>query len=174
MIVTTDEGLYRYDMNDILRVDDKVHNTPTLVFVQKGKGVTNITGEKVTEAQVLQVIPRVLSDHGPHPRFFIVIAADDPPGYTLYAEWPDSAGSAEIAAEIDQALSDVNIEYRAKRASGRLLPLTLRRLSGGAGHRYRMHCVAAGQRDAQFKHLHLQHESECSFDFRSFVEPSEN
>lgn len=174
VIVTTGEGLYRYNMNDILRVDGKVHNTPTLVFVQKGKGVTNITGEKVTEAQVLQVIPRVLSEHGPHPRFFIVIAADDPPGYTLYAEWPDSAGSAEIAAEIDRALSDVNIEYRAKRASGRLLPLTLRRLRGGAGNRYRMHCVSAGQRDAQFKHLHLQHESECSFDFRSLVELSEN
>lgn len=173
VIVTTGEGLYRYDINDILRVDGRVRNTPTLQFVQKGKGVTNITGEKVTESQVLNVVLQVLSKHGPHPRFFVMIAADDPPAYTLYVEWDAPDDLAGIAAEVDRTLSEVNIEYKAKRASGRLLPLTLGPLRRGAGGQYRQHCVSAGQRDAQFKYLHLQHESECSFDFRSLVSSPE-
>ena len=52
VFVTTPEGLYRYDMNDIVRVTGRVNETPTLKFVQKGKGVTNITGEKLHEDQV--------------------------------------------------------------------------------------------------------------------------
>ena len=43
VFVTTGEGLYRYDMNDIVRVNGRFFATPALEFVQKGKGVTNIT-----------------------------------------------------------------------------------------------------------------------------------
>ncbi len=53
VFVTTVDGLYRYDMNDIVAATDRVAATPTLVFVQKGRGVTSITGEKLAEAQVL-------------------------------------------------------------------------------------------------------------------------
>ena len=52
VFITTIDGLYRYDINDIVRVNGRVFETPALEFVQKGKGVTNITGEKLTEAQV--------------------------------------------------------------------------------------------------------------------------
>src|SRR5690606_10467957 len=47
VFVTTPAGLYRYDMNDVLRVTGRLGNTPLLRFVQKGRGVTNITGEKL-------------------------------------------------------------------------------------------------------------------------------
>ena len=50
VIVTTSDGLYRYDMNDIVRVSGWINETPTLTFVQKGKGATSITGEKLYEA----------------------------------------------------------------------------------------------------------------------------
>ncbi len=52
IVVTTLGGLVRYHMNDVVRVTGKVGATPTLAFVRKGRGVTNITGEKLAEDQV--------------------------------------------------------------------------------------------------------------------------
>ena len=56
VIVTTPSGLYRYFINDLVRVRGFLHKTPLLKFMQKGKGVTNITGEKLYESQVLAAV----------------------------------------------------------------------------------------------------------------------
>jgi hypothetical protein len=63
VIVTTPSGLYRYFINDLVRVTGFLHRMPLLRFVQKGKGVTNITGEKLYEAQVLAAVRDVLCSH---------------------------------------------------------------------------------------------------------------
>ncbi|MCY4583268.1 MAG: GH3 auxin-responsive promoter family protein, partial [Chloroflexi bacterium] len=101
---------------------------------------------------------------GAPPDFFIMLADEAASGYTLYVETAASAGGA-AAEEIERLLSASNIEYEGKRKSGRLAPLRVRLLPGGAGGRYRESCVASGQRDAQFKYLHLQYTRDCAFDF---------
>ena len=170
VFVTTPEGLYRYDMNDIVRVSGMVHETPTLDFVQKGKGTTSITGEKLTESQALDAAPAALLRRNVHQRFFIVIADEDASGYTLFVE-ADSHGDADaIAAEVDSRLCELNVEYEAKRKSGRLIPLEVRWLRRGTGDRYRAVCVESGQRDTQFKYLHLQYARECRLDFATLTE----
>ena len=50
VIVTTAAGLYRYFINDLVQVTGFLHATPLFRFMQKGKGVTNITGEKLYES----------------------------------------------------------------------------------------------------------------------------
>ena len=37
---TTSAGLYRYDINDVVRVVDFYRNTPVIQFVRKGQGMT--------------------------------------------------------------------------------------------------------------------------------------
>ncbi|MCS6265807.1 MAG: hypothetical protein H8K11_18850 [Nitrospira sp.] len=59
----------------------------------------------------------------------------------------------------------MNIECKAKRASGRLQPIRVLRLRCGTGDAYRQHCVSQGQREAQFKLIRLQYFHECTFDF---------
>ena len=179
VFVTTPEGLYRYDMNDIVRVSGMVHQTPTLDFVQKGKGTTSITGEKLTESQVLDAVPPVLSRGHVRQRFFIVIADEDAAGYTLFVEADDRGAydgdndgenGAAIAVELDSRLCELNVEYEAKRKSGRLIPLEVRWLRRGVGEQYRAICVESGQRDTQFKYLHLQYARECRLDFTALTE----
>lgn len=165
VFVTTSDGLYRYDMNDILRVNGKVHATPTLEFVQKGKGTTNITGEKLTEAQVLTAATDALREREIRPRFYIVLADPAASRYTLYVEADFHGNRRDLADDVDRRLGALNIEYDGKRKSGRLQPLIVRWLEDGAGDAYRMSRVAAGQRDAQFKYLYLQNADECAFDF---------
>ncbi|MCY3806562.1 MAG: GH3 auxin-responsive promoter family protein [bacterium] len=169
VFATTPDGLYRYDINDIVRVTGRVHETPTLEFVQKGAGVTNITGEKLTEGQVLEAVRSALPGRGVRPDFFIMIAHEDTAGYTLFVEAGGRIGAADLAESVDERLCASNIEYRAKRRSGRLAPVALRQLRSGTGDRYRASCVASGQRDAQFKYLHLQYARECRFDFAGAV-----
>ncbi|MGZ5170715.1 MAG: GH3 family domain-containing protein, partial [Burkholderiales bacterium] len=62
VIVTTPSGLYRYFFNDVVRVSGFLHRTPLLQFRQKGKGVTNITGEKLYEAQVLAAVRAIMDE----------------------------------------------------------------------------------------------------------------
>ena len=77
----------------------------------------------------------------------------------------------DLAVEVDRHLGIMNVEYHSKRRSGRLGPLQVRWLPAGTGDLYRASCVAAGQRDAQFKYLHLQYARDCAYDFESVAEP---
>lgn len=169
IIVTTADGLYRYDMNDIVRVTGRIHATPTLEFVQKGKGVTSITGEKLHESQVLGAVGEALEATDTAAAFFIVLADAESAGYTLYVEpREDGVRDPGLAALVDAGLRSTNIEYDGKRASGRLDALRIGWLRTGTGDAFREHRVAGGQRDAQFKYLHLQAIEECGFDFEPF------
>ena len=169
VVVTTADGLYRYDMNDILRVTGRVHATPTLEFVQKGRGATSITGEKVHEDQVIGAVGDALETTDAAADFFIVLADAESAAYRLYLEpRRHSVPDPRLAALVDARLRVVNIEYDAKRASGRLNALELGHLRRGTGDAYREHRVQAGQRDAQFKYLHLQRAEDCTFDFAAY------
>lgn len=174
VFVTTVDGLYRYDMNDIVRVAGRVRGTPTLQFVQKGQGVTSITGEKLYEGQMLSAVSEALAEAGVRWSFFIALADRQCAGYTLWleAEAPTAGGLDALARNIDQRLQAANIEYASKRQSARLLPLSAKRLRSGTGEDYRARRVAAGQRDAQFKYLHLQYADECGYDFPARALPS--
>ncbi len=165
VFVTTTDGLYRYAMHDIVRVTGKLNQTPVLDFVQKGKGVTSITGEKLYEAQVLDAVTTALADRGIEADFFIMLADQEKAGYALYVEGAPVSTDPDLAADIEARLRALNIEYDAKRASERLHPLQLSWLRDGAGAAYRADRVAGGQRDAQFKYLHLQFAHDCGFDF---------
>ena len=59
VLFTTAAGLYRYFMNDLVEVTGFFHRTPLLRFVQKGKGVTSLTGEKLYEAQAIEAVQDV-------------------------------------------------------------------------------------------------------------------
>jgi hypothetical protein len=166
VITTTESGLYRYFMHDIVEVDGMFENTPCLRFVQKGKGVTSLTGEKLYESQLLHALKTIRGDDANAP-FFLAVAHNDPAHYRLYIESAHTA--PDMATQLDDALGALNIEYKAKRDSGRLHPLSIAFLSNGAGDAYRQHCIAQGQRDAQWKLVRLQYAHECPFDFTPFL-----
>ena len=172
IFITTQDGLYRYDMNDIVRVTRKINATPCLEFVQKGQGVTSITGEKLYENQVLKAVMGALADKDISLEFFVMLANTEASSYTLFLETADGIPPAapDLAAAVDRALRSVNIEYESKRASGRLAPTEIRLLRSGAGGKYRANRVAAGQRETQFKYLHLQYAQECPFDFNAHAQ----
>jgi sterol desaturase/sphingolipid hydroxylase (fatty acid hydroxylase superfamily) len=171
VFVTTSTGLYRYFINDIVRATGRFQATPTITFVQKGKGVTTITGEKLYESQVLEAMHAAQAEVREFARFFVMLADVKNARYRLLVECdarfrPDGA---RFSARVDALLGERNIEYRAKRASGRLGPLELRPMREGFGEAYRAWCVGNGQRDAQFKTIALQYAADFRFDYEDWM-----
>jgi hypothetical protein len=168
--VTTAAGLYRYFMNDLVEVTGVFENTPLLRFVQKGRGVTSLTGEKLYEAQVIQAVQDIARRHGVAAAFFLLVANEEPSSYTLFLE--RDAGRAEpqsFAGHVDTRLGELNLEYHSKRTSGRLGPLTVAWLTGDAAEAYKTACVRAGQREGQFKPAVLQYRRDLTFSLDPYV-----
>ncbi len=67
-----------------MRVVGHLHRTPLLRFVQKGKGVTSITGEKLYESQVLVAVRAVLDQYGASARFVMMLADEADRRYSLF------------------------------------------------------------------------------------------
>ena len=168
VIITTPSGLYRYFINDIVLAEGKFQNTPMIRFLQKGKGVTNITGEKLYENQLANAMSRMKNSFASHPNFYLMLANVERQFYHLYLEVDDMmVGITEFATSFDKALAELNGEYRAKRESGRLHPLEINLLERGTGELYRAYCIQSGQKDGQFKMVTLQYAHQCSFKFQS-------
>ncbi|MEP6592071.1 MAG: GH3 auxin-responsive promoter family protein [Acidobacteriota bacterium] len=171
VLITTASGLYRYFMNDLVEVTGVFQGTPLLRFVQKGRGVTSLTGEKLYEAQTIESVCDVASRCGFASSFFVMVADEQASAYRLFVEPDDAAhpDAQRVAAQIDHRLGQLNIEYYGKRASGRLRPLNLMWLKPGAGEAYKMACVRAGQREGQFKPVVLQYRKDLRFSFDDYV-----
>jgi hypothetical protein len=169
VVITTAAGLYRYFMNDIVEVTGRFRATPLLRFVQKGRGVTNLTGEKLYEAQVIDAVQSELSRCGIAPTYFVVIADEERTMYRLFVEGPGPADVAMLAREVDRRLGELNIEYRSKRSSGRLAPLTAAWLRPGAAEAYKAAAVRAGQREGQLKPPALQYRRDLLVPFEEYI-----
>ena len=167
IFVTTQNGLYRYFINDIVEVNGRCNSTPTIRFTQKGKGVTNITGEKLYENQLVQVIEAVKQEYGLDTDFFLMLADKKRLQYHLYLE-NEPVEELGLLRNLEEKLSNLNIEYENKRKSGRLQSLNLKFLKIGAGEAYKKYCIENGQRESQFKVAHLQYKEDCIFDFHQY------
>lgn len=170
VIVTTPSGLYRYFINDIVRVVGRFRMTPTIRFLQKGRGVTSITGEKLYESHVLEALNIVGREFDVQADFFLMLADVSGQAYRLYIELGAAKNLPErLSNSIELALFRLNEEYRAKRESGRLMPLRVLLMKAGAGEAYRAHCIRQGQKEGQFKTVTLQYAHRCDFPLQSYV-----
>lgn len=167
VFVTTTTGLYRYDMNDILKVDGFFNQTPTLKFMQKGKGATNITGEKLYEVQLIEAVKAIEHICNVKIDFYQLIANEEGSHYEFYFEPKTKieVSSDHIIELLDEHLQKLNIEYATKRQSDRLTKIIGHALREGTHDHYKIHCLNKGQKEGQFKILLLQYKKNTDFDY---------
>ncbi len=166
VIVTTDSGLYRYFMNDLVEVTGRFHATPTTQFVRKGRGVTSITGEKLYENQVIEAVQATGDELGQSTDFLLMLADPEESRYRLVIELDlDRTAAEQWGRSVERALGERNLEYAQKRKSGRLRALQIISVASGTGELYKRHMLAKGQREGQFKLVALQYATDCTFDF---------
>jgi hypothetical protein len=124
LILTTRAGLYRYDINDVVRVTGFYNRTPLIEFVRKGRDVTNITGEKLHVNQVIEAIAQAQNSAGVAVQHFRACADVEKSLYAFAVElnggMPTAQQLSQMLRELDQCLRKLNVEYAQKRASRRL------------------------------------------------------
>lgn len=164
IFITTKAGLYRYNINDIIEVTGFYYKTPTIRFVQKGKGVTNITGEKLYEQQLIQAVNNATSLVGLAVTFFMALANSEKAVYELYTEfdaiYAENATTKRFIDEVENQLKKLNMEYAAKRKSLRLNPLKLFVLGENAFESFKQCRIKQGIREAQIKSVPLTQDRE--------------
>lgn len=161
ILLTTDYGLYRYNIFDVVRCTGFFNKTPLLEFLSKGAHFANITGEKVSEYQITGAMTEVLRNLNLNLTSYSVAPCwdDEMPYYGLFVERGDIASrddGAKLTQALEHALARVNIEYASKRDSQRLGPMRLfvipthawqqwdrQRLArnGGAAEQYKHPCL---------------------------------
>ena len=160
LVITTSAGLYRYDLDDIVEVTGHLGRAPLLRFVRKGANILSVTGEKVSEEQVVAAARAMLSELSGAAVVGFTAAhrldnlQDGVPLIQLGVEGlPADADLPALGRAFDRALRTGNIEYDAKRATDRLGPAAVVALSPGAYQRFRDARIAAGAPEAQVKDL---------------------
>jgi sterol desaturase/sphingolipid hydroxylase (fatty acid hydroxylase superfamily) len=150
-------GLYRYNMNDIMRVVNFLNDCPLLVFHQKGNGICNITGEKLYESQLLEVLD---SFHW-QMVYFQALADEENAQYVGYVEWSNipSEDVTLLEKQFDEALCKLNVEYAEKRAGGRLKSFKLVVMKPGTYNSVKEQALKSGMIEGQFKTILLQYKS---------------
>jgi hypothetical protein len=157
LIVTNWAGLWRYDLDDCVRVTGHLGQSPVFEFLSRGLHTANITGEKITEHQVVEAMRIAAGQIGAHVETFVLQGHfDSVPYYQLRIEANDGDDLQRLGDLMDRALGELNIEYGAKRKSGRLGPIRPATLASGTLTREEQARIAArGGRDEQYKHQYL-------------------
>jgi peptidoglycan hydrolase-like protein with peptidoglycan-binding domain len=162
ILFTTSAGLYRYHINDVVKVLGFENQAPLLEFQYKGGNISSFTGEKITELQVVQAMTSTLQELNMSANFFTVIPQFKPqPHYELWLELPslpsEDSGHhiSRVATVMDEKLKHINIEYKAKRESGRLDSFEAKILVPGTYEKLRKHLCTQHVADAQIKVSHL-------------------
>ncbi len=158
ILFTTSGGLYRYHINDIVKVVGWYNRTPLIEFLHKGGNISSFTGEKLTESQVTEAMLSAQKELNFRARFFTLMPVFRPePHYELYLEFDGTSNLDEtaLARAFDRHLCRLNIEYEAKRESLRLTEIKAIRLPAESYERLRKELVAQGVPDAQVKVSHL-------------------
>lgn len=162
IIATTGEGLLRYHINDLIEVSGYYNKTPLIRFVQKGRGVTNLTGEKLYEAHIIEAMNIAANELELIDYFYIALANSEKMQYQLFIE---SKLLEEIRAlpleklklSVDKALQILNCEYASKRESQRLAMLECKIVPFGLEERLRRQKLLQGQRENQLKISRLEY-----------------
>jgi hypothetical protein len=159
LIVTTPGGLYRYDINDVVRVAGFFNRTPLIEFVRKGRDVTNITGEKLHVNQVIEAMAQSQIAAGIVVQHFRACAEAEKSRYVfsveLYGVLPAQEQLSRMLQELDSRLRELNVEYGQKRASQRLAAPVLHVMKPGWFERHANATLQRGAGDVQFKALLL-------------------
>jgi hypothetical protein len=150
VVVTTAGGLWRYRLGDLVEVDGFVGATPSLRFLGREGNVSDLCGEKLSEAFVTRAVEGSCCSLDLAPGFALLapeIREDGNPHYTLFLE---GECPAALLPSLEAQLRK-NPHYALCRDLGQLKPLRCCRIVPGAYDTYCRITSAPGSRLGDIK-----------------------
>jgi hypothetical protein len=178
ILLTTAGGLYRYQIHDLVRCVGFHGRAPLIEFLNKGAHFSSLTGEKLSEFQVVAAVNEAQRAAGARLGSYLLLPNwGDPPFYSLLVEEsdvPDRAAADRLAEEVEAALRRTNLEYENRRATLRLGPTRVRRITDGSWGRFqRRRLSRSGGTVEQYKQPHLMPDLEAIATFEFVDGPRE-
>lgn len=160
IIFTNYSGLYRYNINDCIQVTGFYEKTPMFTFCHKGKHMSNIAGEKLTEYQVTESVHKAGEKIGYRLHDFVVCLHWDEqfPCYYLIKDGDRNDRPEKLQkfiTTVDEELMKMNHEYRSKRKSLRLGPLILKSVTANGYRKYENNKQKQAHNLSQYKQTFL-------------------
>ena len=159
VVVTTPGGLYRYQMEDQVKVVGFSEETPLLEFIGKSDDTSDLVGEKLSAAHVSQALQEAFQFTNLSPTFSQLQAlSSDLPRYTLRLVEPMIENNQTLQTALLQALESKlqeNPGYKYARSLGQLQELRLEVISSDQAdvlvENLVSERIAAGQRAGDIK-----------------------
>ncbi len=123
LIVTTYSGLYRYNMNDVVKCSGFVGTTPKVVFMRKSSEVSNIHGEKLHGSVVVECMAKVAAKYGAEISILQVFPDSESNKHVVYVE--SSVQHTSMEQDLDDTIRAEAWAYNMFRESNMLNPLSL-------------------------------------------------
>jgi hypothetical protein len=163
VIVTTGGGLYRYQLRDEIHVVGFYNDVPLIRFCGKSDNVSDLVGEKLSEAHVRDSLNRIFSDLDMSPHFAMLAPQLTPLShYRLYLQTElnstnENALTEKMLNKIQKRLENElssNPYYRQAIEFGQLHPLeivSLNHWETDANLIYQQQCVEKGRKLGEVK-----------------------
>ena len=118
VIITTNGGLYRYRLNDIIKVVGYINQCPLIQFCGKNSLISDMFGEKISAGFVLSALNTLFIKFNLHPEFFVVAPEYDEKlktyFYCLFLKLRDNCQNqlyANLSLDLENELQK-NFHYR--------------------------------------------------------------
>lgn len=159
ILVTNYNGLYRYDIGDVVEVLGFYNQTPLIVFRHRVGGTLSSTTEKTTEFHVVQVMQLLQQDFNLSLENFCITLSEHeiPPHYLVNIELTPGATlnhPERFIQQFDRRLQAIHTSYAIKRSDQVPAPW-LRILAPGSFDTLRQRMIQRGVPESQLKFPHI-------------------
>lgn len=161
VVVTTAGGLYRYRTGDVVSIVGFHNECPLVRFVGREGCVSDLVGEKLTDAFVSIAINNTMNEFGFNPSFACLVPIREPsPRYRLLLDLNESTVESDdkVARRMENELSK-NPYYEHAIRIGQLRPLEVSRSKNpdrSFWHQYESMCLTHQMRRGDIKPVALE------------------
>jgi hypothetical protein len=153
-------GFYRYNISDLVRCVGYHGRAPLIEFLNKGAHYSSLTGEKLSEHQVIAAVEKAQRSAGLRLKSYLLAPTwGDPPYYSLLVEEDDLAAPGmddRLARAVEREMQGQNVEYVNKRETLRLGPVQVVRIREGSWIDFqKRRLLRSGGTVEQYKQPHL-------------------
>ena len=166
ILLTTQAGLYRYHLKDVIEVRGFRNQCPLISFVYRKGQLFNIAGEKFSEEDARNTIEMLEQAHGVRVPNWLFYQDDSvmPSRYSLVVESDADLDWDGCIDELEKYMGRCNKRYSAQREKSFISRLIVQHQQSGTHAAWAARCVAQGASAAQIKPVHsLDNEQKREF-----------
>ena len=156
ILITTQAGLYRYHLKDVIEVKGFRNKCPLIAFVYRKGQLFNVAGEKFSEEDARNTIERLEEAHGIKVDHWLFYQDDSvvPNRYALAVECDADLDWDACIDELEGYMGHYNKRYPSQRAKCFISRMIVRQQQPGTHDAWAQLCISRGASAAQIKPVH--------------------